>query len=533
MYVVKWGDEMRHEDELDFESSHRTKDRCVRLPIITVAVLILLVTAVLLAGCGKNSKTAEQAVLSTELSAESLADTESASEIQESQKEQADAAELLVEDTEDAKDPQRQMAGAMSEGKGASVDVAELLSAEGITELSGKSLGIDVAKYQGTIDWKQVAAAGIEFAMVRVGYRTLETGEICADTNARYNMQEAQANGIKVGAYFFSTATTAEEASEEADWVADYIAQYSITYPVAYNCEEYENPKSRQYSMTQSERTDAAMAFLNRIYERGYTPMFYAAKNELEADAKWDTSRLEQLYKIWMAWYPENLTPMDEGADAYADGYAMWQYTSRGSVPGIPESVDINVAYFAYEGVADAKSDIAPEYVGADVEALMNFTDVNETVTAKEKTNLRDIPSQGSDSTVKLTLSNGETATRTGVSESGWSRVVYGGQIYYAVSSYLTTDLNYRAAGSTAQAADGGDGLKTKFMDINDSVTAKIEVNLRTLPSVTNPDSAVAAVLHNGEVVMRTGINEEYGWSRVEYNGQVLYCISSYLTVTQ
>ena len=78
--------------------------------------------------------------------------------------------------------------------------------------------------------------------------------------------------------------------------------------------------------------------------------------------------------------------------------------------------------------------------------------------------------------------------------------------------------------------ADAGDGIKTQFTEVNDIVTAKIEVNLRALQSVTNPDATVIAVLHNGETVTRTGINEDYGWSRVDYNGQTLYCISSYLT---
>ena len=100
----------------------------------------------------------------------------------------------------------------------------------------------------------------------------------------------------------------------------------------------------------------------------------------------------------------------------------------------------------------------------------------------------------------------------------------------YAVSSYLTTDLSFQTPQpQTQEGADSGDGLKTRFEERNEQVTAKVEVNLRTLPSVTNPDAAVAAVLHNGEYVTRTGINEAYGWSRVDYNGQTLYCISSYL----
>ena len=75
------------------------------------------------------------------------------------------------------------------------------------------------------------------------------------------------------------------------------------------------------------------------------------------------------------------------------------------------------------------------------------------------------------------------------------------------------------------------DGMKTKIMESNDTVTAKIEVNLRALPSVTNPDATVVATIKNGETVTRTGINEEFGWSRVEYNGQTLYCVTSYLSV--
>ena len=111
----------------------------------------------------------------------------------------------------------------------------------------------------------------------------------------------------------------------------------------------------------------------------------------------------------------------------------------------------------------------------------MNFSDVNETVTAKQSTNLRNIPSQGSDATVVATLQNGETATRTGVSSSGWSRVSYNGQTLYAVSSYLTTDLGYTApaanttAETTTDGSGSGDGLKTKFTAYNDVVTAKIE----------------------------------------------------------
>lgn len=206
----------------------------------------------------------------------------------------------------------------------------------------------------------------------------------------------------------------------------------------------------------------------------------------------------------------------------------MWQYTNQGSVAGISKTVDVNIAYFGFDKAAEAQDDEAPEQVDADVEALMKFTEVNEKVTAKDKTNLRDKPSQGSDSKVKYTLSNGEVAVRTGVSSSGWSPVVLDGKTYYAVSSYLTTDLSYKTP-----EEEEDDGIATEFKKVNEKVTPKDAVNLRTLPSVTNENSQVVVKVSNGEVLVRTGINTELGWSRVEYNGQVLYCVSSYLQLAE
>ena len=174
--------------------------------------------------------------------------------------------EVIDEDTEaekeDAEDPQSEE-NLVEEETGAQTEITKILVAENTSETDTITMGIDVSKFQGTIDWEKVADAGIDFAMVRVGYRTQSGGEIMEDTNARYNMQEATANGLKIGAYFFSTAISEAEAREEAKWVADYISQYQITYPVAYNCEGFENPDNRQYSLTKTERTDTAIAFLN------------------------------------------------------------------------------------------------------------------------------------------------------------------------------------------------------------------------------------------------------------------------------
>lgn len=424
---------------------------------------------------------------------------------------------------EDAQDPQFE-GNVTAHELGAETEITKILIADNADETTDITLGIDVSKYQGTIDWAKVAESGIDFAMVRVGYRTQSSGEIVADTNAKYNMQEATANGLHVGAYFFSTAISEEEAIEEARWVADYISQYQITYPVAYNCEGFENSANRQYSLTKTERTDYAIAFLNEIYGQGYTPMFYASKNEMTGDHLWETSRLERSFKIWVSQYPTVPYPEIEQS-TYAGTHDMWQYTNNGTVAGIEKPVDVNVAYFGYASTADAQNQEAPEQVEADVEALMNFREVDEQVTSKDVTNLRDIPSQGEDSLVLAQLKNGEIARRTAISASGWSRVEFEGQTYYAVSNYLTTDISYKTP-----VAEADDGIDTEFKSVNEKVTPKIEVNLRKLPSVTREDAVVVATVVAGDVFVRTGINEDFGWSRVEYNGQTLYCVSSYLT---
>ena len=493
------------------------KKNRTKIIIAAVAAVIVLAAIVAVVFFVSNRKNADK--------------TADSGGVTEQEKEDEEKEDIPAEgETDDLpitdEDPQEILQQGKNEENGASVDISQGLS-KNENETQRVTFGIDVSKYQGTIDWAKVAESEIDFVMVRVGYRTMANGEIVADVNARYDMQEAQKYGILVGAYFFSSAVSKEEAEEEADWVADYIAKYKITYPVAYNCEGFENTGSRQYNMTKSQRTDAALAFMDRITQRGYEAMFYAPKSEMDSDAEWEAARISSAYKVWVAQYPSVPYPQT-AASSYTGSHAMWQYTNKGTVPGISTSVDVNVAYFSFDKAADAKSDETPDEVGADVEALMKFTAVEEQVTAKEETNLRDKPSQGSDSTVLFVLKNGETATRTGKSDSGWSRLVFNGKTCYAVSNYLTTDLSYKPPQETED-----DGIKTKFTSVNEQVTAKEAVNLRLKPSVDDTIAPVVVQIKNGDVVTRTGINTEVGWSRVVYNGQTLYCISSFLMLAE
>ena len=384
--------------------------------------------------------------------------------------------------------------------------------------------GIDVSEFQGNIDWKAVADSGIDFAMIRVGYRGMKNGEIKEDACAKYNLQEASKNGLKIGAYFFSTAVTEEEAKEEAEWTKNLLSGYPVTYPVAYNCEGFQNPSSRQFELSVEERTKLADAFLKSIEEGSYTGMFYAAKNELDDNNLWNADDLSLNYRIWVAQYSDQTWPEKTKSD-YTGDHVMWQYTNQGKLDGIKGAVDFNVAYVGYSQSQQAVDENGAEQVEANVEVGVNFTEVEEQVTEKDEVNLRSTMEQGSDDNIVGSMKNGETAVRTGVGNNGWSRIIYNGQTVYCVSNYLTTDLSYVTPQETESE------FKTKFTDVSENVTAKEVTNLRNRPSVES-SSEVIAELKNGEVIVRTGVSNE-GWSRVEYNGQTLYCISSYLEVVQ
>ncbi len=394
-------------------------------------------------------------------------------------------------------------------------------------ETDAVTMGIDVARYQGTIDWQEVSQADVDFAIVRIGYRGMADGKIKPDPNGRYNLQEAAKAGIPLGVYFFSTAVTEEEAEEEAAWVAEEISGYPITYPVVYDCENFNDPDSRQYELNKSQRTDIALAFLKAIEKKGYEAMFYASKGDMELEKSWEVSRIEDDYKIWVAQYPALPYP-ETKETSYSGLHHMWQYSMEGSVPGIRQPVDLNIAYFGYDGIEPAHSKKIPETVEVDVEAMLDFEDVSDQVTAKKETNLRNIPSQDTDSEVLRTLVNGEVAQRIAVSSNGWSKLILDGKIYYAATNYLTSDLAYEAP-PEEEYLPSEHGIQTQFVAVNQLVTAKKMVNLRKLPSVEHEDAVVLDELNNGEIATCVGISDN-GWSKLIYKGVTCYAVTSYLT---
>ena len=202
--------------------------------------------------------------------------------------------------------------------------------------------GIDVSKYQGTIDWGKVAADGVDFAFIRLGYRGYRNGKLVVDPKYEANITGANANKIDTGVYFFTQATNAEEGIEEALYVLKNIKGYNVNYPIVIDTEASgaEEDDGRADNISKLNRTLAVKAFCETIKEAGYTPMIYASKSWFKN--KLDMSMLEN-YEIWVAHYTTGNKVTD-----YSGAYGVWQYTSSGKVDGISGRCDLNVCVKDY-----------------------------------------------------------------------------------------------------------------------------------------------------------------------------------------
>ena len=206
---------------------------------------------------------------------------------------------------------------------------------DGALSQSSGNRGIDVSKYQGNIDWGAVAASGINFAIIRVGYRGSSSGALVQDPNFKKNISGATKAGIKVGLYFFTQAVNEAEAVEEASMAMSLASGYKVTYPIFIDTESASN--GRANGLSKSARTAVVKAFCQTIRNGGYKAGVYASKswyaNQLNASAL-------NGYCIWVAQYNSSCT--------YSGKYDMWQYSSKGSVSGIKGNVDMNISYTGY-----------------------------------------------------------------------------------------------------------------------------------------------------------------------------------------
>lgn len=203
-----------------------------------------------------------------------------------------------------------------------------------LTCTGGRSvLGIDVSEFQQDVDWEAVKAAGVEYAIIRVGWRGSESGRVNADQLAQAHYDGARAAGLQIGVYFFSQAITPEEAVEEAEFTLDAIRNWELELPVVFDW-EYVSAEARTAQMDADGLTAITLAFCQRVAQAGQEPMLYF--NYYQGR---DLLHLEQLqdYRFWLALHD---SPMD-----YPHQVDFWQYTATGQVPGIAGNVDLNLMF--------------------------------------------------------------------------------------------------------------------------------------------------------------------------------------------
>lgn len=219
-----------------------------------------------------------------------------------------------------------------------------IYSADGFYELDGIRFyyggdyegiaGVDVSSYQSDIDWELVKKSGVEFAMIRVGYRGWSSGELDLDNCFQEHMEGALEAGLDVGVYFFSQALTPEEAIQEAQYTLENIAGYEISCPIVYDWEEVSAPDARTNDMNMLLLTSCAEAFCQTIEQAGYKAGVYF--NQAYGYEQLNLMSLKE-YDFWLAEYADYPT--------FLYNFQMWQYTNEGKVPGIEGDVDLNIMF--------------------------------------------------------------------------------------------------------------------------------------------------------------------------------------------
>lgn len=261
---------------------------------------------------------------------------------------------IMTEDEIDAEKEDKEVKGAEEAADGS--ENTQLQFASG-----NARLGIDVSKWNKTIDWDEVKEAGIEFAIIRCGYRGASSGALVLDPMYEQNIRGAIEAEIPVGVYFFTQAVDEVEAVEEASMVISLIEEYDVDYPVFLDSESA-GGTGRADGLEAEERTRIHKAFLETIAAAGYETGIYGSRNWLK-----DQVEMKELsaYKTWLAEYAE--------IPSYDEYYNMWQYTSKGVVDGIDTPVDLNLCYMnidtsinhakgaaGYSGVIDGDSGNVP-----------------------------------------------------------------------------------------------------------------------------------------------------------------------------
>lgn len=196
-------------------------------------------------------------------------------------------------------------------------------------------LGIDVSEHQKNIDWSKVKDAGVEFAILRLGYRGYgKSGNIVLDKDFEQNYKNATEEGIEIGVYFFSQAISSDEIQEEAEFVLSHLQEKNITYPVVFDLEKIKDDEARTDNLTEEDITKMTLQFCNIIKENNYNPSIYA-------NAKTFTTKMKlELFNDYIKWYADY-----QEKPLYPYDFDIWQYTESGKIDGIEGNVDLDICF--------------------------------------------------------------------------------------------------------------------------------------------------------------------------------------------
>ena len=200
-------------------------------------------------------------------------------------------------------------------------------------------LGVDLSYHQENVNWDELQESGVDFVILRCGYRGYSEGGLVKDEKFDEYAAECNARGIPLGVYFFTQAISVEEAEREADFVLDLIKDYDISYPVAFDTEYVSDSEARTNSEEIDEdlRTQMCVAFCEKIKAAGYYPMIYASENWIRRELNYESL---QDYDFWAPQYLEE--------NDFMYDFTIWQYTERGFIKGVDEQVDLDISMVNY-----------------------------------------------------------------------------------------------------------------------------------------------------------------------------------------
>lgn len=199
--------------------------------------------------------------------------------------------------------------------------------------------GVNISKHSGTVNFKSLKTAGIDYVMLRLGARGYGTGQISLDDNFVENIEDAIEAGLDIGIYFYSQAINQEEATQEANFVTQNLEPYKahINYPVAFDMENVANDRARIDGLSRDDKTIITATFLSGVQAAGYIPMLYGNKEWLIKNI--DLTKLQD-YDVWLS--------EDSNTPDYPYLYTMWQYTAAGDIGGVSGDVGLNICFVSY-----------------------------------------------------------------------------------------------------------------------------------------------------------------------------------------